>query len=276
MSTAEFTIEARRRANLWASLAELWGSRSLVLAFAERDVRVKYKQALLGFAWATLQPLGFLVIFALFFGRVARISGGGVPYAAFALSALVPWIFLQTSVSLGAQALLGDAGLVRKVYFPREVPILGAVLSAGLDFAFAFLILLILGPILGMRLALVTLLAFPLWLALALLASGVALAVGALNVYYRDFRYALPFLIQLWMFGSPVVYPLSSVPASWRPYYVTLNPAAGILDGFRHVTALGTLPDWKTLAVALAGSVVVAGLGYWLFKKIEPGFADAI
>jgi lipopolysaccharide transport system permease protein len=276
MSTPEYTIEARRRANLWASLAELWGSRTLVLAFAERDVRVKYKQALLGFAWAILQPLGFLAIFALFFGRVARISGGGVPYAAFALSALVPWIFLQTSVSLGAQALLTDAGLVRKVYFPREVPILGSVLSAGLDFVFAFALLLVLGPILGMQLTLTALLAIPLWLALALLASGVALAVGALNVYYRDFRYALPFLIQLWMFGSPVVYPLSSVPESWRSYYVALNPAAGILDGFRHVTALGTLPDWNTVAVALAGSVVVASLGYWLFKKIEPGFADAI
>jgi ABC-type polysaccharide/polyol phosphate export permease len=276
MSTPEYTIEARRRANLWASLAELWGSRTLVLAFAERDVRVKYKQALLGLAWAILQPLGFLAIFALFFGRVARISGGGVPYAAFALSALVPWIFLQTSVSLGAQALLTDAGLVRKVYFPREVPILGSVLSAGLDFVFAFALLLVLGPILGMQLTLTALLAIPLWLALALLASGVALAVGALNVYYRDFRYALPFLIQLWMFGSPVVYPLSSVPESWRSYYVALNPAAGILDGFRHVTALGTLPDWNTVAVALAGSVVVAGLGYWLFKKIEPGFADAI
>jgi lipopolysaccharide transport system permease protein len=166
--------------------------------------------------------------------------------------------------------------LVRKVYFPREVPILGAVLSSGLDFVFAFALLLVLGPILGMHLTPAVLLAIPLWLALALLASGVALAVAALNVYYRDFRYALPFLIQLWMFGSPVVYPLSSVPAGWRSYYVTLNPAAGILDGFRHVTALGTLPDWNTIAIALAGSVVVVGLGYWLFKKIEPGFADAI
>jgi ABC-type polysaccharide/polyol phosphate export permease len=278
LKTASFdrVIEARRRAKLWGSLRELWASRTLVLAFAERDVRVKYKQAVLGFAWAILQPLGFLVIFTLFFGRVARISGGGVPYAAFALSALVPWIFLQTAVTQGAQALLSDAGLVRKVYFPREVPVLGAVMSAGLDFVFAFALLLVLGPALGMQLTPKALLVIPLWLALALLASGVALAVGALNVYYRDFRYALPFLIQLWLFGSPVVYPLSAVPEGWRPYYLMLNPAAGLLDGFRHVTALGTFPDWSVTGVAVAASTVVAFLGYWIFKKIEPGFADAI
>ncbi|UCC72987.1 MAG: ABC transporter permease [Gemmatimonadota bacterium] len=274
--TAELTIDAGRRAGLLQGLRELWWFRTLVLAFAERDVRVKYKQAVLGFAWAVLQPLGFLAVFSLFFGRVARISGDGVPYSAFALSALVPWLFLQTAVMQGAQSLLTDAGLVRKVYFPREVPVLGAVLSAGLDFVIAFGLLLALGPALGMHLSLMTALAIPLWLALALLASGVALAVGALNVYYRDFRYALPFLIQLWMFGSPVVYPLSAVPAGWRPYYVTLNPAAGLLDGFRHVTALGSLPDWNVTAVAVAVSALVALLGYWLFKRIEPGFADAI
>jgi ABC-type polysaccharide/polyol phosphate export permease len=276
MASFEQVIEARGRAKLRGSLRELWTSRSLVLAFAERDVRVKYKQAVLGFSWAILQPLGFLVIFTLFFGRVARISGGGVPYAAFALSALVPWIFLQTAVTQGAQSLLSDAGLVRKVYFPREVPVLGAVLSAGLDFVFAFALLLVLGPVLGMQLTPMIVLVIPLWLALAVLASGVALAVGALNVYYRDFRYALPFLIQLWMFGSPVVYPLSAVPANWRPYYLTLNPAAGLLDGFRHVAALGTFPDWRVTGVSVAASAVVAALGYWIFKKIEPGFADAI
>lgn len=276
MAIIEQVIEPRHRAKLWRSLRELWSTRSLILAFAERDVRVKYKQAVLGFSWAILQPLGFLVIFTVFFGRVARISGGGVPYAAFALSALVPWVFLQTAVTQGAQALLSDAGLVRKVYFPREVPVLGAVMSAGLDFIFAFVLLLVLGPALGMQLTPTALMAVPLWFALALLASGVALAVGALNVYYRDFRYALPFLIQLWLFGSPVVYPLSAVPAGWRPYYVTLNPAAGLLDGFRHVAALGSFPDWKVTGVAVAASFVVAALGYWIFKKIEPGFADAI
>lgn len=261
---------------MMSSIRELWASRSLVLAFAERDVRVKYKQAALGAAWAILQPLGFLAIFVVFFGRVARISGGGVPYAAFALSALVPWIFLQTAVTLGSQSLLADQGLVRKVYFPREVTVLGSVASAGLDFAIALAMLLILGPFLGMNLNWTALLALPLWLALCLLASGVALGLGALNVYYRDFRYALPFLIQLWMFGSPVVYPLSSVPEAWQPLYVTLNPAAGVLDGFRRTLALGTLPDGRITSVGIAGAVVVACLGYWLFKRLERGFADAI
>ena len=276
MATVEHTIAARRQASLLQGLRELWHNRGLILAFAERDVRVKYKQAALGVAWAVLQPLGFLLIFVIFFGRVARVSGGGVPYAAFAISALVPWIFLQSAVTQGAQALLTDQGLVRKVYFPREVPILGAVLSAGLDFVFAFMLLLVASPFLGAHLSLNAILAIPLWMLLALLASGVALGVGALNVYYRDFRYALPFLIQLWMFGSPVVYPLSAVPERWRAVYATLNPAAGILDAFRRVIALGSLPDPRLLGVSLAMTIVVALVGYRIFKSLEPGIADTI
>jgi len=272
----ELVIEGGRRPALLQGWRELWAFREVILAFAERNVRLKYKQAALGVAWAVIQPLAFLGIFIIIFGRVAGVSGGNGSYPAFALAALVPWFFLQTGVSFGAQALLMDGALVRKVYFAREAPVLGAVLSAGLDFGIGLGVLLILGPFLGMRLTWTALLAVPLWVLLAVLASGVALLLGAMNVYYRDFRYALPVLLQLWMFSSPVAYPLTAVPEQWRTVYVALNPVAGILDGFRLAVAQGQVPDLATVGISAMGTLFIALLGYLVFKRMEPGFADAI
>jgi ABC-type polysaccharide/polyol phosphate export permease len=275
-SLPELVIEGGPRPRIRQALRELWGFRGTVLAFAERDVRVKYKQAVLGVAWAVIQPLAFMAIFTIALGRLANVPGGGAPYAAFALSALVPWTFLQTAVNFGANALLTDAALVRKVYFPREVPVLGAVLSGAVDFGIGLALFAILGPFLGARPSFTWLLAPVLGLVLALLAAGVGLALGALNVYYRDFRYALPFALQLWLFASPVAYPLSVIPEEWRTLYVTLNPAAGVLDGFRRILALGHLPDPTLLGASFAGSLIVAILGYRIFKSLEPNFADII
>lgn len=272
----ELVITGGRRVSLRQAIRELWQFREVVWAFAERNTRLKYKQAALGVAWAVVQPLSFLVLFTVVFGRMAGVSGGGVPYRAFALSTLIPWFFVQTSVSFGAQALLTDGVLVRKVYFPREAPILGAVLSAGLDFAVGLCLLFAAGPFLGARLSAAVLFVIPLWAVLALLVSGIAMALGALNVYYRDFRYVLPLMLQLWMFASPVAYPLTTVSARWRVLYVLANPAAGILDGFRQVLALGRAPDPHLLLVSTVLACVVAWAGYLLFKRIEPGFADAI
>ena len=247
-----------------------------MLAFAERDVRVKYKQAVLGVAWALLQPLAFLAIFAVFFGRVAKIGGDGVPYAAFALTALIPWNYVATVVSFGSSALLSDASLVRKVYFPRELPVLAAAVAALVDFAAGLVAFLILGPILGAHLSWTYLLA-PLLLPLvALPAIGLSLALAALNVYYRDFRYALPLGIQLWMFASPVAYPLTKIPAEWQLLYAFVNPVAGPLEGFRRALGLGTLPPPDLLLASLASGVVWLWLGYRVFKVMEPNFADVI
>ncbi len=231
----ELVIEGGAAGHLGARLRELWAYREVVWAFAERNTRLKYKQAVLGVAWAVLQPLIFLAVFFVVFGRMAKVSGGGTSYQAFALAALVPWFFVQNAVSFGAQALLTDGALVRKVYFPREAPVLGAVLSAGLDFVFGFALVLVLEPFLGGRLSWSLLAVVPLWLTLAALASGVAMILGALNVYYRDFRYVLPVLLQLWMFASPVAYPITTIRTQWQSLYVIANPAAGILDGFRRV-----------------------------------------
>ena len=272
----ELVIDVASSGALVRRARELWAFREVVWAFAERDTRLKYKQAALGAAWAVIQPLSFMMIFVVVFGRVARVPGGGVPYAASALAGLVPWFFVQTAVSFGAQALLMDASLVRKVYFPREAPIVGAVLSAGLDFCIGFVLLLILEPPLGGHLSLAVLFVIPLWCILAVLASGVALILGALNVYYRDFRYALPLFLQLWLYASPVAYPLSAVPDKWRTLFSFVNPLTGVLDGFHRALALGLSPDPRLMLISAGGSCLIALGGYWMFKRMEHGFAEAI
>lgn len=269
-------IEASSHLSLRQSLRELWVFREVTWAFAERTVRLKYKQAALGVAWSILQPLSFLGVFTLIFGRVAAVTAGTVSYPAFALSALVAWFFLQSAISLGADSLVRDAALIRKVYFPREAPILGAVASAALDFGIGVVLFLLIGPWLGARVSWSILLIGPLWVLLAVLAAGVAMALGALNVYYRDFRYALPLFLQLWMFASPVAYPLSAIPMHWRRVYIALNPAAGLLDSFRRVLAEGMAPDWTILAISAFGTVTIGALGFLLFKRLEPEFADAV
>lgn len=272
----ELVVEGRRRQRLSDALREFWAFREVVLAFTERDIRVKYKQAALGVAWAVLQPLAFLLIFTLVFSRFAGMSGGRAAYPASALAALVPWFFLQTAVGFGAQALLMDGALLRKIYFPREAPVLAAVLSAALDFVIGLTVLVLLAPLVGAHLSWTIVMVLPLWLMLALLASGVALALGALNVYYRDFRYALPLLLQLWMFASPVAYPISTVPERWQWIYLAVNPAAGVLEGFRAVLAEGRLPDPQLILFSLGGTLLILIAGLLTFKTLEPGFADTI
>lgn len=275
-AVSEVLLEASARPTLPQALRELWAFRGTVLAFAERDVRVKYKQAVLGIAWALIQPLAFLGIFAVFFGRVAKIAGDGIPYAAFALTALIPWNYLSTVVSFGSSALLSDASLVRKVYFPREAPVIAAAVAALVDFAAGLLAFLVLGPVLGAHLSWTALVA-PLLLPLvALPAIGLSLTFAALNVYYRDFRYALPLGVQLWMFASPVAYPLTKLPAEWQLLYAFLNPVAGPLEGFRRVLGLGALPSGELLLASLAGGLIWLWLGFRVFKAMEPSFADVI
>jgi lipopolysaccharide transport system permease protein len=280
MSTAtaftELTIEPNPGHHLGRSLLELWAHRSIVVAFADRNVRVKYKQAALGIAWAVIQPVAFVVVFTLTVGRLVGNTVGGGSYAAFALSTLVAWTFLQTAVTFGANALLSDASLIRKVYFPREASILGAILASAIDFGIGLGLFAVAGPFLGARISLTWLLAPLLGVILLLLATGIGCLFGALNVYYRDFRYALPFGLQLWLFASPVAYPLTVVPAQWRLAYVLINPAAGVLDSFRRVLTLGQLPDPTLLLISLLQSLVIAWFGYRVFKGLEPNFADVV
>ena len=169
-----------------------------------------------------------------------------------------------------------DSGLMRKVYFAREAPVIGAVLATGLDFVIGLALLLVLGPFLGTRISWAIVYVLPLWIIMAVLGLGFALGFGALTVYYRDFRFVLPLFIQLWMFGSPVAYPLTTVPDRYRALYVIVNPAAGILDGFRRIFAIGQAPDFGLVAVSASATLVIAWAGYFLFRRMEPGFADAV
>jgi len=273
---SELVIEGTHRVRAGRSLADLWHYREVLRSFTSRTIRLKYKQALLGVSWAVLQPLAFLALFVIFFGRLAGVSGGGVPYAAFALSALVPWQFVANGLSFGTNALVQDAALIRKVYFPRELPVLGAVAATLVDLLIGVAVFLAVGPFIGAHLG-VALLYIPLvTVTLTISVTALCIPLAALNVYYRDFRYALPLLIQLGLFASPVAYPVSSIPEQWRTLYALLNPFVGSLEGFRRVLALDQAPDWGLLGLSLVSALVVLVVGYRVFKGLEPEFSDVI
>ena len=262
------------RSQLSRWLAEFWSFRRTVLPFVERDVRLKYRRVLIGIVWAAGQPLAFMIIFTATLGRTAAGGNSGVSYAALSLAALIGWSYLSSAVSFGANALHSDAALVRKVYFPREIPVVGAVLSAFAELGVGLAVFAALGPLLGARLTAAWLLIPVLSLILVVVATAVAISLAALNAYYRDFRYVLPFLLQCWLFASPVAYSVDVIPARWRSLYLWLNPAAGVLEGFRQTLALGAMPAPGLLIPSFVGALVVLLAGYALFKRLEPVFVD--
>lgn len=273
----EFVFDGSKRVSLRRALRELIAYRECVWAFAARSLRVRYKQAVLGVAWAIVQPLAFMAIFVVVFGGVAGIKGGSnTTYAAFALAALVPWQFVSSGVANGGDALIQDAGLLRKVYFPREAPVLGAIGSYIIDFAIGLTLLLLAAPFthahLGWHLVFVPVL----FVAIMLPTIAVSVPIAAFALHYRDFKYALPFAVQIWLFASPVAYPVTQVGHSWRWAYALANPVVGMLEGFRHVLALGTSPDWGLLGLSTASSLVLLTLGFRIFKKLEREFADIV
>lgn len=272
----ERIIEAGPAGRIADDLRELRSFRSTLFAFTERHVRVKYKQAVLGIGWAVIQPLAFVAILTLTVGRVRGFGADVVPYAAVTLATYVPWMFVQGAVNFSAMSLITDAGLVRRTYFPREIPVLGTILATGLDFSIGLTLFFILGPILGAKISWWWLLAPVLAIPLAMLAAGVSLIISSLAVFYRDFRHALPVLLQLWLFASPVAYRLTNVPEDWRLLYVIVNPAAGLLEAFKSVLARGVAPDWGYLGISLGGTTLVLWAGYRFFKRRERIFAEVV
>ena len=261
----------------WISLdlKELWRYRDLLLFLSWRDVSVRYKQTVLGAAWAIIQPFFSMVVFSLFFGRLAKIPSDGVPYPIFSYAALLPWQYFSGAMSNSANRLVGSSNLITKVYFPRLVIPLAAVLPPAVDFGIAFLVLL--GMMLYYGVALTwNVFWLPLFLLLALVtALGVGLWLSAMNAKYRDIQYAVPFLAQFWMFASPVTYPSSLVPERWRALY-GLNPMAGVIEGFRWAL-LGTATRPGPLigvSVLVALALLVSGAYY--FRRMERDFADVI
>jgi lipopolysaccharide transport system permease protein len=256
------------------NLRELWSYRDLLYFLTWRDVKVRYKQTVLGIAWAILQPVVSMVLFTLVFGKLANIPSDGIPYPIFAYAGLLPWTFVSTAVSSAGDSLVGNAALVTKVYFPRLVIPCAAVCAALVDFAIAAVVLFAMMSWYREPFHLHALLLLPLVAIAALLATAMGMWISALNVKYRDVRYALPFLIQLWMFATPIVYPLSIVPQRWGRL-LAVNPMTGVVEGFRSAL-FGRTFNWSNLATAAA--VAFGGLVYatYAFRRMEREFADIV
>jgi lipopolysaccharide transport system permease protein len=255
-------------------LKELWAYRELLYVLTMRDIRVRYKQTVLGFAWAVIQPVMMMVVFSIFFGHLAQMPSDGFPYPVFVYAALLPWNFFSNSITSSANSLIGSAQLVSKVYFPRLIIPLSSVGSGLVDFAIATTILLLLMIYYGASWTLNLLMAPVLVTELVLTALGVGTFLAALNVAYRDFRYLIPFMVQFWMFGTPVIYPASLVPQHWQ-WILYLNPMAGVIEGFRS-TFLGRPFDAFALLVSLAIATILFSAGIAYFQKVERRFADVI
>ena len=255
-------------------LAELWAARELLLFLVWRDVKVRYAQTALGAGWAVLQPLTGMVVFTVVFGRFARIPSDGAPYAAFSLAALVPWTYFAAAVSGAANSLITNRNLLTKIYFPRLILTLSPVVAGLVDFAVAFVALLLVLWGYGIAPSPWALVVVPLSLLIvAMTVVGVGSGLAALNVHYRDVRQITPFLLQVWMYGSPIVYPLSLVPQEFRLLYA-INPMVGVVAGFRTVLLGRGAPPWTELSIALVTSAALLLVGARLFRGAERSFAD--
>lgn len=269
-----FVIE-RSRGLVAIDLRELWRYRELLRTLVWRELKVRYKQTVIGVAWAVVQPAFSMVLFALVFGRLAQLPSDGVPYALFSYVALVPWQFFARALSEASMSLINQDRLVTKVYFPRMLVPAAVVLSGVADMAVAFLLALGLMVFYkhppGAAFALL-----PVFVLLAVVAAlGISLWLSALNVEFRDVRYILPFLTQLWLYGTPIVYAVSLIPPRWR-LFASLNPMCGVVEGFRW-TVLGTpAPSTQMLAVSTAVSLVLLVTGAEYFRHVERTMADRI
>jgi ABC-type polysaccharide/polyol phosphate export permease len=262
--------------SLVGSLRELWSFRELVITLAERDLRVRYKQAVLGIAWALITPLAMMLAFTLIFTKFTKVSTGGAPYALYSYLGLLPWTFFSSAVSQGGVSLVSNVPLLNKLYCPREVFPLAAVADALVDMLIAAFVLLLLFPILGYA-PRSTSFYVPLLLVLLFIVTlGVTVAISAVVVYMRDLRLVLPLVIQLGLFVTPVVFNVNSVAktTTGQVIYSILNPLVPIIDGMRRTVLQGHAPNWLPLAAGAATSVVILLGGFALFKRLEAGMAD--
>jgi lipopolysaccharide transport system permease protein len=255
--------------------SELWDYRELLYAFVVRELKVRYKQTFIGVAWVLLQPLVTMLIFTIIFGQLAKMPSDNVWYPAFALTALLPWTYFSQAVTRSGGALVGNANLVSKVYFPRILLPLSMIVAPLVDLALSLVLLFGLLIYAGIPLTwkVITL---PLFIFVAMLtAMGVSLFISAANVKYRDVGHAVPFLIQIWMFLSPIVYPVSLVPEQWRWLY-GLNPMAGVIEGFRWALLGQTVPDMAVMTVSTLVFFIFLLAGVVYFRQMERQFADVI
>ncbi|MDQ3130950.1 MAG: ABC transporter permease [Acidobacteriota bacterium] len=263
-----------RRGSLALNLNDLWQYRDLLYILTLRDIKVRYKQTYLGILWAVIQPLFMMIIFTAFFGRLAGIPSDGIPYPLFVYAGLLPWIFFSNALNSSGNSLVGNSSLITKVYFPRMIIPISAVASGLIDVLISFGLLLLLMLYYGIGLSQNIIMLPILTLLTAFLATAIGMWMSALNVKYRDIRYALPFLIQLWMFATPIIYPSSLIPDNWR-WLVILNPLTGLIEGYRSAI-FGTPFDFVSLVVSIF--IIFAALIYsaYTFRQMERGFADIV
>ena len=257
------------------TFSELWEYRELLFFFVWRDIKVRYRQTILGGLWAILQPFFTMVVFSLFFGRLAKVPSDGLPYPIFSYAALVPWTFFATALTQASNSLVQNANMVKKIYFPRLTMPTATVLASVVDFALAFAVLLGMMLFYGL-VPTIHIIWLPLFLLLALVTSlGVSLWLSAMNVQFRDVQYTIPFLTQAWLFVTPIAYPSSLLPEPWRTLY-GLNPMAGVVEGFRWaLLGTNTAPGAMMIVSALV-SLTLFVTGALYFRRMEQSFADVL
>jgi lipopolysaccharide transport system permease protein len=271
------TVTVIKPSKGWVSLGlkNLWEYRELLYFLTWRDIKVRYKQTVLGATWAIIQPFFTMVVFSLFFGRLAKIPSDGIPYPLFAFAALVPWTFFANGLSQSSNSLVGSANLITKVYFPRLIIPVSSILSGFIDFAIAFAVFILMALYYGIY-PTISIILLPFLLLLGFTtALGVGLWLSALNVKFRDVRYVIPFLTQFWLFATPIAYPSSLLSEPWRTIY-GINPMAGVVEGFRWaILGTDTAPAPMIFVSALVSlAVLISGVFY--FKRVEKSFADII
>ncbi|HEX6964906.1 MAG TPA: ABC transporter permease [Gemmatimonadaceae bacterium] len=257
-------------------LHEIWAYRELFFFLVWRDIKVRYAQTVLGALWAVLQPVLTMLVFTVIFGLFAKIPSDGIPYPVFALSALVPWSFFSTALTTSSGSLVNNPELISKIYFPRLVIPMAPVLAALLDFVIAFAVLLVVMAFFGVAPHASAIAFVPMFLLLIVMtATGTGCWLSALNIQYRDVKQITPLLVQIWMYASPIIYPLSMIPERFRPIYA-LNPMVGVIAGFRAVlVGSGDVP-WEMVGISLAVALVLLVTGALYFRRTERVFADVI
>ena len=256
-------------------LKSVWQYRELLYFLIWRDIKVRYKQTVIGAAWAIIQPVATMLIFTIVFSRFAKIPSDGVPYPIFSYAALLPWTYFSQAISRTGNSLVGDANLVKKIYFPRLILPLSSVTTPFADLAMSSLVMG--GMMIWYHMPLrMELLALPLFLLLSFFAAfGIGLFLSALNVRYRDVGHTIPFLVQIWMYASPIAYPLSLIPSKWKFLYC-LNPIVGVVEGFRWAIIGQQRPDFPPLIISSSIVIIVLVAGLVFFKKVESTFADVV
>ena len=275
--TEELPILRIERSRGWVSLGlrDLWRYRELVYFFIWRDIKVRYKQTVLGGTWAIIQPLFTMLIFSVFFGRLAKVPSDSVPYPIFAFTALVPWTFFANGVSMSSTSLVSESNLVKKVYFPRLALPISKVLAGVVDFLLAFAMLVVLMVYYGIK-PTYNVVWLPLFFFLALATSlGVSMWFSAMHVQFRDVQYAIPFLVQVWLFATPIAYPSSLLSEPWRTIY-GINPMVGVVEGFRWALLRTHTAPGPIVFVSCLASMTLLVSGACYFRRLERNFADVI